>query len=621
MIGDSKNQVLKNRLARFGQVFTESAAELATRITETSLRYQPKPKASPTYTSLRKRDFSGAASTPNDQAFLDLFELGLLNESAVLSSLQAKKTYFLERTKTKSILDILERSAPVVALTSSLGNGKSLFLEGLAYQASEEGYSVYTADTLNSLSVLEFEQLARTGEKLVLIVDNYPKWLDAIRAFRQVQNKTAKLIVAARRSYHDVLFEKLEEVCGVASVPEFQADKLDENEIRWFSDALDEYGLWKSAAGKSKDHKYRLLAQNYHGEIHGVLLGLLQSEDIGRRVKHLLNACRDNPKYFEVIASVFVLATIGVPSSIDTLSDLWGVELISSATFRSHEAVRQLLDFSSWTVRARSSTVSGYTLQKTVGAELVPLLVRIASHASVAALSSPFYAELLRELQKYSNLQRLLPVEDRRAACIQYYESIKQLPQSQRNHHFWLQYAISCFVEGDLKRARSYFETAYSIANERGFKTYQIDNHYARFLLLEAADQNLSVEKAIDKFRNARQIINVQLNEERQENPYSAATGYQNFLDKYGKHFNESMCNEVHAAAEQVLSRAKDLPRHVKEGPVLIRCVASMEYVLARCGQLRQAQQILHAVPGKKLPAPKVPPPVPAQSTNPKPKC
>jgi len=133
-------------------------------------------------------------------------------------------------------------------------------------------------------------------------------------------------------------------------------------------------------------------------------------------------------------------------------------------------------------------------------------------------------------------------------------------------------------------------------------------------LLLEAANQNLSIEKAIDKFRKARQIINIQLNEERQENPYSAATGYQDFIDKYGAQLNESMCSEIRTAAEQVLSRAKDLPPHVRGGPVLGRCVTAMDYILVRCDQLRKAYETLHEAPGKKLLAPKLPPPLPPRT-------
>src|SRR5699024_10303378 len=67
---------------------------------------------------------------------------------------------------------------------------------------------------------------------------------------------------------------------------------------------------------------------------------------------------------------------------------------------------------------------------------------------------------------------------------LRYYENIKSLPSCDKNPHFWLQYAIVKLSEHDYEQAQIYFNVAYSFAKRiDNFDTYQIDNHYARFIL------------------------------------------------------------------------------------------------------------------------------------------
>ena len=112
---------------------------------------------------------------------------------------------------------------------------------------------------------------AGTGEKLV-----------------KLSAATTKLVVTARDSIHDVLYDRLEAECGLTSVPEVSINHLDDREINWFIETLDRYGLWRSFAGRSLREKTKHLKESCAGQIHGILLGLLESRDIGDRVRKLL---------------------------------------------------------------------------------------------------------------------------------------------------------------------------------------------------------------------------------------------------------------------------------------------------------------------------------------------
>jgi hypothetical protein len=154
-----------------------------------------------------------------------------------------------------------------------------------------------------------------------------------------------------------------------------------------------------------------------------------------------------------------------------------------------------------------------------------------------------------------------------------------------------LQYAIGCLVGGDLKRAKTYFDTAYSLADNRNFDTFQIDNHFARYLLVATSQSDLAVGRALELFREARAIINRQLQNERLHYPFRVAASYQDFVDQFGSRLNPEGCSEIAEAAEHVLERIAQLPEDRARHPAVRKCGDAMEYVIERCRQLAERKK------------------------------
>ncbi|MGB6474112.1 MAG: hypothetical protein WBF04_08515 [Candidatus Sulfotelmatobacter sp.] len=95
------------------------------------------------------------------------------------------------------------------------------------------------------------------------------------------------------------------------------------------------------------------------------------------------------------------------------------------------------------------------------------------------------------------------------------YESVKHLPHCSRSPLFWLQYAIAALVSQDFDRAKSYFDSAYSFADDMyAYDSFQIDNHYARFLIERAVFLRDS-GSAMAVFREARALLFAQFVNER----------------------------------------------------------------------------------------------------------
>jgi len=590
------NQLLEQRVERFGSYLPIGGEQFASRLKNFSYRYRPPSRHELNLRSLAEVFPCRSSRRPVDQDLLNLFELGDVDEMAIAASLAQGIPYYLHRSKLPKIIELLKGGAKAVAVSASLGNGKTLLLKELEVWALQEGYRVFRTGLLTENAALECERVANEEGKILLIVDNYQNWLNEIRAFRQIKSDHKQLVVTARDSVHDVFYDKLESECGLTSIAEISLNRLDDLEIEWFVRTLDQFGLWRSLAGRSIREKTQILKTNYTGQIHGILLGLLQSHDIGERVLKLFAETEKNKSFQEVIASVFILNVLNQSPTIDLLQDLWGITLLSSTAFKENAGVRQLLNFDEWQVRVRSSVISEFILRSGRTVDLVPIISKMARHAAAGVRAVPRYRALFNELTKFSSVQRILPESGRLGGTIRYFESIKDIELNRRSPLFWLQFAIGCLVGDDLKRAKIYFDTAYSLADSRDFDTYQIDNHFARYLLIETANAGLPIGSAIQNFREARSIINRQLAQrDRMHYPYRVACGYQDFVDKFGPKLSADVCNELAVAAKHVLERIKTLTEEQSSVREVRRCFEAMNYVVKRCDELIRSGSQMHS--------------------------
>jgi len=185
----------------------------------------------------------------------------------------------------------------------------------------------------------------------------------------------------------------------------------------------------------------------------------------------------------------------------------------------------------------------------------------------------------------------IFPEEGRRHAVIHFYESIKNLRGCKTKPLFWLQYAIACLVLEELFRAETYFKTAYSFVNHRDFDPYQIDNHYARFLLINAI-KNKKSDEAMKFFRRAQTIINRQLKTERRHYPYRVAILYQGFLERFYIELAGSDIEWIQRAAAYVLKKEKDLPDFRKRHKYIKQCKRAMEDIVDRTNEILEDRKI-----------------------------
>ncbi len=581
ILGPQPDSATVRRASRFGQILQLTTAAFMAAASSTIQSY--KPPRRPEHVPYCVQPYEMPTNSPpfSDRDVFDLLLLGDLKSYLVSASLHGGPHYFLERAAVDSALNYLARGTRAIIIHSDLGNGKTLVLEGIKCRASEQGYQVFTLDRRSDTLLQELEQVLTASAKTLLVVDDYPNWLDTIEFLSVHANSQSAFVLAARSSANDVMIDRVCEKLGVSSVPEIPVDRLTDTEIQWLVNFFNEYGLWGEKASWSLHRKSTLLSQACRREFHAILLKVLESPQIVDRFEKIFQELNQKRSYHEVVLAILALTVLTYIPSLDVLVDLCGDRVLSS-DFRRNPAIAQLIDFARAEVRLRSSIASQFILKRIANVGLiVEVLIGLARSANRAAPASAYHRDLMTALMRFSNLQDIFPEKGKRAAIIRYYEAIKGLDRCRKNPLFWLQYAIACLVLEELDRAEKYFETAYSLAEDRDYEPYQIDNHYARFLLVKAVRSG-DPTTCMAAFRKARRIVIEQVRIERLHYPYRIAAAYGEFYDAFESTLSTSDKQEIARAALFIAKRIAALPEDRKKQKYVAECSDVMVYIIER---------------------------------------
>jgi hypothetical protein len=240
------------------------------------------------------------------------------------------------------------------------------------------------------------------------------------------------------------------------------------------------------------------------------------------------------------------------------------------------------MEFGRTSVGMRSSVTAEVLLRQVVDPNVaISAMVGLITQADKLSQGSAYNRELFKNLVRYGNLHLIFAEKDRGRASMRVYESVKHLYHCKRSPLFWLQYAIAALVSQSFDRAKTYFDNAYSYAeNIDAYESYQIDNHYARFLLERAIVQRDSTS-AVAVFRESRKLLFAQLANERRHYPFRVAANWGTFYTTFRSGLSEAEKKEIRNAAGYVVKRIEALPTDRAEHRSVRECRDQMQFILA----------------------------------------
>jgi len=592
ILDDQVDAVTEYRGTRYGQVSKIGLEGLSKKIEDGGFLIPREKTEMELGGSVLERFSPRDVRPPTDRQFLDLVMLGDYNQNLSQLEVGVTNPYCCDRQCIEAAAEEIDSGrVRIAALHCDIANGRSIALEKLLLKLESRGWRTFVATELSERSAEEIRSIAELPGKNVLLVDDYLDWLRYMEGLGSVASDRFAMVVTARTNGHDLAADDLDDIASPLRRQDWNLNTLSESELNWWADAIDTYGLWGDRAGLSRDQKVKVLGGKCNRQINGILLELFESPQIKERLKEAALDIKSHPLTEKIAITIFALTILNQRVTVDVVSDVWGVDAFERESVQKNTGLRNFVDLNRSSVRVRSTAASKYLLNNFWKAdEVVSVLIELSKTANNLSRLSDRYRTLFTTLKRFSSIQQVLPDQGKRDAVITYYENIKLIDNCKRDPLFWLQYAIGTLVIEDLQRADRYFDTAYSLADKRdSFDTYQIDNHYARFLLVRATT-DAPFPEAVKLFRRARTLVNRQIKDVVRHYPYRVAASYQNFFDRFRSEFSREEMNEMYQAAVTVKDQIQILTNDRRRNRYVRQCDKAMDYIIETIANIHNVQ-------------------------------
>lgn len=474
-------------------------------------------------------------------------------------SLKAPDLYplYICRTKIQSVMNAIRNGEKNVIVHSSLGNGKTIFLQELAALLTHEGYRVYIFQGYRTTIGDEMEQICKNDAPTAILFDRYAdriSYLETLNNFRTNQ----VVILTERTSTHEIQYVNLPS--GFTNAYCVDLNRMDNQEVNQLVRVFNHYGLWGTKASLRDDKKFEHIANNCHRSMCRFILSQLKSKDLLKRYSDTIEKIRTKDKFYDAIIFILIAHVSEFDIDIDVLVNSLDASQLNSPAFRNDPVVKEFIDFNGSSIRPMSSIVASVLLSEIVQTGIVvDVMINVFRQLNSLRFDNGV-RQILRNMIIFSNLQHILNINDTeyKFNLKRFYETIRPLEFCYKNPHFWLQYAILKLSEYDYKGAEIDFGNAYSYAEKiEGFDTYQIDNHHSRFILENEMEFG-SQKTCMEAFKRAHSIlIDPKHRESALYYPYRVAQKYYPFYEKYYKGMNKSEKQVFVNACETMLSRCE----------------------------------------------------------------
>lgn len=399
-----------------------------------------------------------------------------------------KVDYYLERRELlKKIKDDIKKSK-ICLIHAHFGNGKSIAQLYLASRLIDD-YRVYLLNDLENIQ--EDIEILKNRKSCVnlIIVDDYDMQMKIFRELSYDFPDNIKVIATCRTTMSDVLLDKLISSYGILydDICVENIEIITDDERKELIRLLDKYNLWGSKSSYSKDQKDELIKNKYRNRLSNIFYMLLDSKVILDKVRRIMSVANNA----EIKKFLFAQAVCDIGNF-----KLRGYEIafISGANYSEIEKASLNKDFKEIFVRTaedveiRSSIFYQYMIREKNDYNLLSSILNymyIHSYNLGSVESDIVRKKLISRstlIEIFGGNKNNKEWRQRDKEIYNFYSDIQNYAKS--NPFFWLQYAITALNLGYYTDAKIYFDNAYSYAGElEGFDSFQLDTHYARFLL------------------------------------------------------------------------------------------------------------------------------------------
>jgi tetratricopeptide (TPR) repeat protein len=574
---------ISRKLLRYGTLLTIGTKHVADRAAQIEEKFVPS-IVEPLCTNFRRAAFDKhrAPQVPTAEQSYDFLVKGLYDSNLFSDAYSRRaQTNCIFRTKIDEAGRLISGDCRLVVVHSDTGNGKTVFLDELEFElrSTKQQCFRYAPEIESVLEDVRF--FLSLGSPCVLIFDELSNCEDEVKYF--LSNCPNVKIVGGIRTavleLQDDIF-----VGHQNSLREIDLNSLDDEEVNSLSDILTRYGLWGDRAEYTRREQIRYITSECHRELSATLLGIVRSEVILNRLKKLYQqGFAKSDALQKVLCGSSFLIKAGYTPSLTLISELIGFDAYSAVRECNDSAIDEFMPRNRAQIVARSPVMTEVILRDIVpDLILINNLVSTLRNLHARQRASNYYRKIYHRLMRFSFVESLLTERERPQKLIRFYEAVRQTGFESDNPQFWLQYAIARMSFEDYEKAEGYFDTAYSLANKREwYDTYQIDNHYARFLLESRTRSELWGDYFI-VLCDAHKLVTKQMQDKVHGfYPFRVATRYLDLVERRRNEFSPDQVVEIREMCHEILNHlrnsAEQLRRHQRNAN---ECKKALERVL-----------------------------------------
>jgi len=561
IIGNSPTRSTSIRVSRFGASIPQDVSDFVNGIPAPDDPRVIKP--SPFWSTFSPLLATPAPAAPDTQVVEAFLAKGDLREGYLVRSvIEALPDYYVPREGSAGILDKADKKPLRIIFHSDLGNGKTCLLWELSTTFSVAGYNTlqFTGQLdgigrdIEMLQAMAPNELRRTlfmfedgllyGDIIANLTANFP---------------SVSLIVTARSAAIETRLRSVRETLG-EDYELFDMNGLTEGEFEAFDRLLMEHGLWGERQGWSAARRHKYFERECKGQLSILLMSVCRSSQIFLKFESLLSSLDTvSATARKGVIAVLALAYAGKAFTLSQISEILQSDLFKLSSTQDNELFREFVHFERNVVTVKSPVFSEVVLRDLIpDTTIVDFLPDIVARLDRLSREEDIYSLTLRRMMRFGYIEKILSDNQKSEKLVSYYENIRQLGIGTRNAQFWLQYAIARMSFRDYRGAEGNFKSAFGLAESaHNYDPYQIENHYARFLL-ESRTETEEWEDYFEAFSEADRIVRSQMRNFREGHyPFRVATKYLSFIEARNSSLSSEQLGQVKEACEALLAIAE----------------------------------------------------------------
>lgn len=433
--------------------------------------------------SFRKLVCKSQLTEPSDQEEFDFFIKGDDSNNVYYQNIHGSFSSLINRHQIDTVCKFIEDGKSLI-LHSNLGNGKSIFLKQVAQNLKHTHFLVYQSNYAANYHK-ELKKLSEINERIVLVYDPYNSQYDSVSYLKNFVGKNIQFVLIARSAMHENMENRVNEDLSEFDISTIDLNILNKCECEELNLILERYGLWGKDAALSNEKRLDVLTKRCKSSLQEIILYLFDKCDLKKRFEELIKSEHNKQKKRLLILS-FINSVIELGFSIDDFNVLFDeINVFKIYTDKFFKEFAYSSYHTEWRIKSPIVAKAMLNSEAISKQDIIKVLIDLTLKLDNLYDGCDLYINALKHLSSCSYLAFIFDYEIDRKELLDYYEAVKSINFNRNNYFFWMQYAIACVNTQSYERAERYFETAYSFAQKRGrtFSTFQIDNHYARFLL------------------------------------------------------------------------------------------------------------------------------------------